>query len=175
MKRARGAIMALLALLAVGFAAAGCAGPSSPGNSAQVSQPSTPAPAVLTSPKSAVTSYMDWVTYAYRIGDSDVATNTMSEDEEVRVNSFVELNTEQQRRISQVLTSFKPGPASVEGTHATLGASEVWEYRYLSVDGAAAVSPTYTASYEATYNVILVRPKTWVVDSVDVRALGEVK
>ena len=34
---------------------------------------------------------------------------------------------------------------------------------------------TYTASYETTYHVMLLKPGTWVVDSVDANALGEVK
>ncbi len=87
------------------------------------------------SPESAVSSYLDWTSYAYLIGNSDVASHTMSPEEEVRVNSYVQLNAEQQRRISQVLVSFKPRKPSVEGTRATLGADEVWDYRYISANG----------------------------------------
>ena len=99
----------------------------------------------------------------------------MSPEEEVRVNSYVQLNAEQQRRISQVLVSFKPRKPSVEDTRATLGADEVWDYRYISANGQSALSETYTASYETTYHVLLLKPGTWVVDSVDANALGEVK
>jgi hypothetical protein len=165
----------LLVLLALAAGVVGCSRRPAPAASTTIWSSEAPASANLTSPRDAVTSYLEWTSYAYLIGNSDVASHTMSPEEEVRVNSYTQLNKEQQRRITQALTSFKPRRASVEGTRATVGASEVWHYRYLSADGARAISETYTASYEATYNLVLVKPKTWVVDSVDVRSLGEVK
>ena len=175
MERARAVTLPLLVMLASSLCVAGCAKPQPPSVSIGTAQLTRPAPADLESPKSAVVSYLDWTSYAYLVGNSDVASTTMSAKEEVRVDSYVQLNKEQQRRISQVLVTFKPRAANIEGTRATLGADESWEYRYLSADGSRAISETYTASYETTYNVVLIRPKTWIVDSVEARALGEVK
>jgi hypothetical protein len=175
MNRARLVATALLVVFLPAAGVVGCAQPTSPVASTAASSLPAPAPANLATPDAAVASYLDWTSYAYLIGNSDVASHTMSPEEEVRVNSYTQLNKEQQRRIAQTLASFKPRRASVEGTRATLGASETWRYRYLSADGARAISETYTASYEATYNLVLVKPKRWIVDSVDVRSLGEVK
>ena len=175
MERLRIAKIPILVLLATALAAAGCAGPGPADVPADGPKLSAPAPANLASPKSAVISYLDWTSFAYSIANSDVASHTMSPEEEVRVNSYVELNKEKKRRISQVLVSFKPRAPSVDATHATLGAAEVWDYRYTSADGTKAITETYTASYETTYNLILQKPKSWVVKSVDVRALGQVK
>ena len=115
-------------------------GANRPSTPRRVSLPTPPAPADVTTPESAVSAYLDWTSYAYALGNSEVASNTMGANEEVRVNSYVQLNKEKQRRISQVLVSFKTRSASVEGTRATLVAAEVWKYRYLSADGAKAIT-----------------------------------
>ena len=95
--------------------------------------------------------------------------------EEVRVNSYVQLNQERGRLIGQKLVAFTPGVTSIDGTRAVLPAREDWEYRYLSLDGAKALTPTYTASYDATYTLVRVSPKRWLVDAVKAKPLGEVK
>ena len=175
MKSARGLQLSMLVLLAVAMGIAGCDSrqPSSVSDSVQPGN--APVPADLTRPESAVASYLDWTAYAYRLGESDVATRTMSPQEEVRVNAYVQLNHEQGRRIAQVLTTFRPRVASIVGTRAAVGVYEVWKYRYLSADGMRAISSTYTAAYETTYTVIQLQPNTWVVDSVEVRPLGDVE
>ncbi len=175
MERVRAAVIPLLIVLLWTLSVSGCANSPQAGQSAEVPVPVRPASVDLSSPKAAVASYLDWTTFAYGVGSSDVASLTMSPEEEVRVNSYVQLNTERQQRISQVLVSFEPRTAIVDGTRATLGAGEVWKYRYLSTDGTRALSETLTASYEVTYNVVLARPGRWVVDGVDVRPLSEVK
>lgn len=174
-QRGQAVVVLSVVLLAVALGASGCSRFQSPGLPAALSQSAAPAPADLSSPHAAVVSYLDWTSYAYAVGNSDVATATMSPREEVRVNSYVELNRERHRRIAQVLTSFRPRAASVDASRATVGADEVWEYRYVSTDGAKAISETYTASYETTYHVVLVGPATWVVDSVEARSLGKVE
>ena len=75
-----------------------------------------PAAPDLSTPLSSVKSYLDWTTYAYLIGDSDVATMTFSPAEEVRVNSYVQLNKEKGRLIEQKLVAFTPGEAGIDGT-----------------------------------------------------------
>jgi hypothetical protein len=175
MRRVRAHVPVLVVVLAIVLTLLGCTAGEPRRDSSGAPRPTPPAPADLASPESAVSSYLDWTSYAYAIGNSDVASNTMGANEEVRVNSFVQLNKEKKRRISQILASFKARPASVEDTRATLEAEEVWNYRYLSADGARAISETYTASYETTYHVVLVKPGTWVVDSVEALPLDEVR
>jgi hypothetical protein len=107
--------------------------------------------------------------------NSDAATQTMSADEEVRVNSYVQLNREAGKLINQRLVSLEFGSESTEGTRVLVPTRESWEYRYLSVSTLQSLTPTYTASYETTYTLISPRPGVWVVDSVAAKALGEVK
>lgn len=175
MQRAYIAAPAALLVLAIAMGVGGCTRPQTSAPTDVVVQPAPPVPADLTSPAAAVAAYLDWVGYAYRLGDSDVASHTMGSQEEVRVDSYVQLNKERQRRMAQVLTSFRPRAATVDGARATVGADEVWDYRYLSADGERAISETHTTSYETTYVLVLEKPATWVIDSVVVRALGEVK
>jgi hypothetical protein len=129
----------------------------------------------LTTPESAVRSYLAWTSYAYRIGISDDATPTMSPYEEVRVGAYIQLNLQKGRLIDQTLMSIVFGKPSAEATHTTVSAKEEWSYRYVSVSTAGkTVGGPYTASYDSTYT--LVKSGTgWVVDSVKAKALGEVK
>jgi hypothetical protein len=141
----------------------------------QAALDSKPKPWVLTTPQSAVRSYLDWTSYAYRIAQSDVATPTMSADEAVRVDSYVQLNIEQSRVIDQVLGSITFGKQSVEGTKTLVPATETWAYRYVSIVTAGKVlEGPFSASYDTTYTVVK-SPAGWVVDSVAAKALDEVK
>lgn len=165
-------MLAVAALLAT--AVTGCAS-TAPSEQVGLPLPAEPEPAVLSGPQDAVGSYLDWISYAYRVGESDVASHTMSAEESVRVDSYVQLNKEQGRIIDQRLVSFEPATDSVEATRATIGARERWEYRYLSPDGRRAISRVYRVSYDTTYTVVEREPGVWVVDSVEAKALGEVK
>jgi len=171
----------LLAVLVVGALAciallAGCSDAPQPVVRDSVAAPVKPPPADLTVPASAVRSYLDWTAYAYRIAVSDAASHTMTPEESVRVDSYLQLNLQEKgRRIDQHLVRFAAREPSVEGTRAVVGATEKWEYRYLSADGERALTPTYTASYETTYTLIRADENTWLVDSVEAEALGEVK
>ena len=95
--------------------------------------------------------------------------------EEVRVNSYLQLNKERGQLIEQKLVLFTPGVADIDGTRAVLPTREEWEYRYLSLDGSKALTPAYKASYDATYTLILASPKRWLVDAVEAKPQGEVK
>ena len=136
--------------------------------------PPPPAPD-LTTPLAAVKSYLTWTTYAYRVSDSDVATMAFTSFEEVRVNSYVQLNEQDGKLIDQKLVTFTPGKVSIEGTRAVMPAKEDWTYQYLSLKEQKPVSPVYSVSYDTTYTVVLTRPKHWLVDSVAAKAHGEVK
>jgi hypothetical protein len=107
--------------------------------------------------------------------DSDVATLTMSSGEEVRVNSYVQLNKEANKLINQRLTSLRFGTSSRLGTRTIVPTRESWEYSYLAIDTLRSLSPTYTVSYEATYTLVSPRPGLWIVDAVQAKSLGEVK
>ena len=129
----------------------------------------------LRSPTSAVRSYLAWTSFAYRIGYSDIATKTMGPEEEVRVDSYLQLNRQQNKRLDQTLKSIDARAVSQEGTRAIVAAHEAWVYHYTSdTDPPKSLTPEYTASYDTTYTLGKVGP-TWVVKSVDAKPLGEVK
>jgi hypothetical protein len=131
---------------------------------------------VLSTPESAVRSYLDWVSYAYRIGDSRVASATMSGDEGVHVDSYIQLNFQKSRLIDQTLLSVTFGEPTIEGTRATLASKEKWTYRYVSTKTAGEVlDGPYSASYDVSYALLKSDTGAWVVDSVDAKSLGEVK
>jgi len=139
---------------------------------------SRPKPWVLATPEAAVRSYLDWVSYAYRIAQSEVATPTMSPTQEVRVDSYVQYNLESSRLIDQRLVAITFGKLSVGQTHTIVPAKESWAYRYVSIKapGGTTIGGPYTASYDTTYTVVKShKGSAWVVDAVDVKALGKVK
>lgn len=134
-----------------------------------------PKPWVLTSPESAVRSYLDWVSYAYRIGESAVATPTMSASQEVRVDSYTQLNLQNGKLLDQTLSSITFRKATIKGTRALLPVRENWTYRYVSIKTAGqTLEGPYSASYDTTYTVVKTK-RGWVVDTVAVKPLGTVK
>ena len=137
---------------------------------------STPEPAVLTTPESAVRSYLDWTSYAYRIGQSNVASMTFTTAEEVRVDSYVQYNIQQLRLIDQTLKSITFGKPSVGSTSTLVPAHEQWTYRYVSIETAGkTIAGPYSAAYDSTYTVVKSKKGTWSVDSVEATPLGTVK
>ena len=135
-----------------------------------------PMPWNLRTPESAVRSYLDWTSYAYRIAESSAATPTMSDRQEVRVDSYVQLNLEKSQILDQQLESITFGQPSVGTTSTLLPATEHWSYRYVSINevGKTLRGP-YTADYATTYTVVKNKKGDWAVDNVNVRAIGEVK
>ena len=137
---------------------------------------SRPKPWVLSTPQSAVRSYLDWMSYAYRIAESSAATPTMSEKQEVRVDSYVQFNLQSSQLLDQTLQSITFGKPSVSSTSTLLPAKEHWTYRYVSIsDVGKTKSGPYTADYETTYTVVKNKKGNWVVDYVDAKAIGAVK
>ena len=135
-----------------------------------------PAPWVLTSPQSAVKSYLDWTAYAYRIGQSDVASLTMGSGEFNRVDAYTQLNLEKAQLLDENLKSVKYGTPSVDGTQTKIPTRENWSYRYVSIKNPGqTVGGPYTASYDATYTVVKSYQGQWLVTAVDAKALGPVK
>ncbi len=163
--------VATLLALALLAALAGC-GESArePSEAESPSPPVAPPAADLTTPESAVTSYLDWVAFAYRTADSDVASHTMTLAEGVRVDAYIELNRQDGRAIEQSIVRFSAPPASVERTGAVVVASEDWEYRYITMSSGSYDGPLREASYDATYTLVL-DGDTWLVDGVDATPL----
>lgn len=134
-----------------------------------------PAPWDLSTPELAVRSYLDWVSYSYRIGESDEATPTQTPHQVVRTDAYVQANLQQERLLDQTLTSIDFGKASVDGTRAVIPARETWSYRYVSIkEAGTTIGSPNTASYETTYALVKTEDG-WVVDDIEVKALGEVK
>jgi hypothetical protein len=137
---------------------------------------SEPKPAVQTTPESAVRSYLDWTSYAYRIGQSNVASTTFTTAEEVRVDSYVQYNIQQLRLIDQTLKSITFGKSSVGSTSTLVPAHEQWTYRYVSIETAGkTIAGPYSAAYDSIYTVVKSKKGTWAVDSVKATAVGTVK
>jgi hypothetical protein len=137
---------------------------------------SKPQPWLLTTPDSTVRSYLEWTSYAYRIATSDVATPTMSGDEAVRVDSYIQLNLQKSQLIDQTLTSLSFGKSSTVGTRTLVPTKEKWAYSYISIKspGGKVIAGPYTATYTATYSLMR-SGKGWVVDAVDAKPVGTVK
>ena len=136
-----------------------------------------PKPWVLTTPQSAVRSYLDWTSYAYRIATSDAATPTMGPDEGVRVDSYVQYNAEKKQIIDQTLSSITFGKPSVGTTSTLVPTKESWSYRYVSIeDPSKVVGGPYTASYDSTYTLVKSKKGgVWQVYKVDALPQGTVK
>jgi uncharacterized protein YceK len=157
-------------------AGANMAGPAAEVVVSRAAIADVPHPWVLSTPESAVRSYLAWTSYAYRIATSEVASTTMGPDEDVRVDSYIQFNLEKSRVIDQSLTSISFGTSSVEGTHTLVPTKEKWTYSYVSIQspGGKILGGPYSASYDATYTVVR-SGKDWVVYSVAAKPLGTVK
>ena len=188
--------VACLALVTL-FAASGCSGSgqSSSGAGSSTAVPgahmggaaatvhvseavfkNNPQPWNLKTPESAVRSYLDWTSFGYRIGQSDIATATMGPGEEVRVNALVQVNIQQSRLMDAKLTTITIGPVATAGKTSTVPTKEAWTYSYLSIDkGNKVVGGPYQASYDVTYTVVQDKKGNWIVDSVKATSHGEVK
>lgn len=133
-----------------------------------------PARADLDTPASAVRSYLDWVSYAYRVADAQPAAPTMTPSELVRVDAYIERNRQENRGIEQELVSFKTRARSGDDRRATLSATERWRYRYFTLQPLEYSSEQLSASYETTYTLVST-DGGWVVDDIEVRPVGEVE
>jgi hypothetical protein len=152
----------------------GCGAEDPPDVSGSPATPVEPAPPDFATPESAVTTYLDWITYAYRIADSDVATAVMTPWEHVRVDSYIELNRQQGRAIDQELLLFEVRSSESEDGTATVAVREEWTYRYFSLETGDYISEPLTASYDTTYTVVR-EDERWLVDSVDAEPLAPVE
>lgn len=166
------AILATCVATAVVLASGCCnANPSQPSG---VGPPQVPSAPNLATPVDAVRAYLDWTTFAYRMANSEVASQAVTPDWGVHDDSYIELMREQGKGIYQQLTAFKVRSQSREGTKAVVAAREEWGYRYFSLADKTYLTPAYTSSYDTTYTLVH-DPKGWLVDNVEAKALTALK
>lgn len=167
------AIALAVMLVAVAVFSAGCKPQSSsttyPPVGVKTAAAKTPPPPMLTNPRSAVYSYLLWISLAYRVLDAQVAKPTFTPSEEVRVDSYVELNRERGRALEQTLTALSIRSVRTVGDASTVAARESWVYRYIDIHKGTYATPPYTVSYDSTYTLNYDRPsKAWRVAHVQV-------
>jgi hypothetical protein len=152
------------------------AGPAADVHVSQAAVDATPRLWDLTTPESAIRSYLDWTAYAYRVGQSRFASATMTPAEMVRVDSYVQYNIEKQRLIDQKLDSLTLGAASATATSTIIPGTEVWTYSYLSIgEGNPSLGGPYSVTYDTTYTVVRSKDGTWRIDAVKATPRGAVK
>lgn len=134
------------------------------------SAPVEPAPWNLDTPEAAVRSYLDWVSFSYRMANSEIPTATMTPGESVRVDSYIQLNRMEGKGLEQSLDSIEITSVSEEATTAVLTAREAWTYRYFSLETLEYLSEVAHESYEATYTLVKDAPG-WLVDAVEARVV----
>ncbi len=129
----------------------------------------------LSDPESAVRSYLDWTSYAYRIAQSAVALPTMSSNQEVHVDAYVQYNIQKGRLIDQKLKSITFGKPIEDAERVRIPVKETWTYSYISITKPGElISGPYEVSYDTTYTVVPVGDD-WVVDDIQSKALGPVE
>lgn len=169
------ALILVAVCLCIGaLCASGCCAENAKPLAGRVVEPVTPAPPDLSQPKTAVHSYLDWVSFSYRLANSEISSMTMTPWEGVRVDSYIQKNRQEGRGIDQRLTAFEIDGSSREGTRALVVTDETWTYRYFRLSDLAYDSPRYTVSYDATYTVVR-EAERWLVDKVEATPRGEVK
>lgn len=172
--RARRCPVALVLAGLLITACAGCAAPDAQAGDAVPEVTSAPIPVDVTSPESAVRSYLERISFAYRVLDSSVASSTVTIAESVRVDAYVQLNAMEGRGLDQRVEELAITSVSREETSAIVTAREEWAYRYFSLETLTYLSEVLTASYETTYTLVL-EDGAWLVDRVDARPLGEIR
>lgn len=166
-------LVLLCTVALVGAVAVGCAAPAGEPTDV-VGDAVQPAPWSLSTPEVAVRSYLDWVSFSYRMANSEIPTATMTPEEGVRVDSYIQLNRIEGKGIEQTLEDIEMMVVSEEASSAVVTASESWRYRYFSLDTLEYVSELLVASYETTYTLVAT-PGGWLVDRVEATASDEVQ
>ncbi len=169
------------AVMAVCAAAAsvGCSSTPPPPDASAASAgavgvPVSPAPRDMSTPEAATVSYLEWVSYAYVMADPEAPVATMTAEEAVRVDAYIQLNRMNGQGIHQTLESFAVSSLEQGPAGATVAARESWRYRYFLLETLEYTGEWLTASYDATYTLVP-GPEGWLVDRVDVTALEPVR
>lgn len=177
-------LLAFVASLAFVFALSlsGCSNP--PGSDSktgdQIGQeqpPKLPPPdnTDLSTPEAAVRTYLDWISYAYRIVNSQVAFDYMTSWEFVRVDAYIEKNRQENKAIDQQIVKFSINEVSGSESTKTVETSEEWKYRYFR-PGGTYISEELTATYAVRYTVVRAEDRdAWLVDKVEPVPQGKVE
>jgi len=129
----------------------------------------------LSTPEYAVRTYLDWISHAYRISDSQVAWDYMTSWEFVRVDAYLQKNVSEGRGIAQRLDVFEITQASGSETTQSVDTYEEWTYRYFGPDGQY-ISEELTATFTNRYTVVRDAGRdVWLVDKVYAVPKGEVE
>ena len=158
--------------VALAFAAVACSEASDV--SATVGDPVAPAQWDQTTPESAVRSYLDWVSFSYRMANSEIPTATMTPGELVRVDSYIQLNRMEDKGLEQTLDTLQVRNVTQEATSAVLIATEMWTYRYFSLSTLEYLTESLSASYDTTYTLVP-GDAGWLVDRVEATPKSEVQ
>jgi hypothetical protein len=137
--------------------------------------PTLPPPWSLKNPENAVVSYLYWISFAYRVANSRVASQTYTPYEEVHVDSYIQYNLQEGRAIEQAPTVLRLTTVSATENTATVRAHEEWTYRYISTKTRTYTTAPLAAAYESTYTVVKGEDGLWRVDSVEASATTPVK
>lgn len=167
-------MLTLTTLICAVLLTAGCSAPDAGQSGEKVGDPRPPMHLDRSTPEAAVHAYLDGISFAYRVADSDIASDTYSEWEYVRVDSYIELNRQEGRGIEQTLTAFEVRDQSGDESTMTVSTYEEWMYRYFSLSSLEYTSEEMTAAYNADYTVIR-DEDLWVVDKVKVAPINEVQ
>ena len=174
-------LLAVVAVAALVFAAlfiGGCRKNTldvPPVNTERPAAAQAPKAADLSTPQNAVQSYLDWVTYAYRLARSDVASKAMGPAELARVDSYIELDRQRSRTVDQHLDSIRFGTPVTSGpSKQLLPARESWTYRYVDTLSGTFRGAAKKASFTATYTVEQ-SPSGWLVTSVEATSTTPVR
>lgn len=174
MKLTNRTLWSLLLVVALsGAMLSACSGRQAPPATSEVITTATPEPPKLSTPEDAVKSYLDWISFSYRTGSSEISSPTMTPEEGVRVDSYIELNRQKGQFLDQSVAKFKVRDVKIKGKKATVTASEDWVYRYVVIVNSKP-GPKLNASYETTYT-LKKQGENWVVESVEASATTPVK
>ena len=133
--------------------------------------PVVPADPDLSTPESAVAAYLDWISYAYRTADSEVATAVMTPYELVRVDSYIELNRQEGVALDQELLKIDIVDSNIrDEDDSFVSAHEEWEYRYFSISEGIYTTDRTEVQYDTFYSLRL-EGDDWLVDSVEATPL----
>ncbi|MBN2840010.1 MAG: hypothetical protein JXP37_03530 [Coriobacteriia bacterium] len=164
-------VVSAAAYVVLALALVACSAPAESPGFGTAPDAIAPAPHDLTTPEAAVRSYLDWVSYAYRMANSDIPAATMTPGELVRVDAYIQLNRMDGKGIDQELTSCEVRSASQEATGAVVSATEEWRYRYFSLESLAYASEPVAISYDTTYTLVA-SDEGWLVDRVEATPTG---
>lgn len=162
-------VVSIVAVIASIVLAAGCTPvpPAFEATPKAIAPPARPDEPRLSTPLEAIRSYTDWISYAYRVMDSNVATHAFSEYEEVNVNSYVQYNMMESRGLEQSLQRSDYDVVKSTDSSATVVGTEYWLYRYFALDQSKYLTGPLEASYDITYTVVRKPDGRWLVDKVE--------